>query len=50
MYCHLSEPLVSEGETVDQGQVIGLVGAGQSHRSPPALAVSLNGCRVDPEV
>ena len=27
MYCHLSESLVTEGERVEQGEVIGLVGA-----------------------
>ena len=50
MYCHLSEPLVNEGEMVQQGQVIGLVGATGRVTGPHLhWSVSLNGYRVDPQ-
>jgi murein DD-endopeptidase MepM/ murein hydrolase activator NlpD len=49
MYCHLSEQTVSEGNNVDQGQVIGLVGATGRVTGPHLhWSVSLNGYRVDP--
>ena len=50
MYCHLSESLVTEGERVEQGEVIGLVGAtGRVTGSHLHWSVSLNGYRVDPQ-
>jgi murein DD-endopeptidase MepM/ murein hydrolase activator NlpD len=49
MYCHLSEQSVTEGVMVDQGQVIGLVGATGRVTGPHLhWSVSLNGYRVDP--
>lgn len=49
MYCHLSEQAVVEGNTVEQGQVIGLVGATGRVTGPHLhWSVSLNGYRVDP--
>ena len=50
MYCHLSELKVQEGDTVERGDIIGLVGA-TGRATGPHLhwSVSLNGNRVDPE-
>lgn len=51
MYCHMSELLVSEGQQVAQGDVIGLVGATGRVTGPHLhWSVSLNGVRVDPTV
>ena len=50
MYCHLSELLVEEGQHVEQGDTIGLVGATGRVTGPHLhWSVSLNGYRVDPE-
>lgn len=50
MYCHLSEQLVTEGDAIQQGQVIGLVGATGRVTGPHLhWSVSLNGYRVDPQ-
>lgn len=51
MYCHLSAQTVNPGDRVDQGQVIGLVGATGRVTGPHLhWSVSLNGYRVDPSV
>lgn len=50
MYCHLSELLVAPGDSVEQGDTIGLVGATGRVTGPHLhWSVSLNGNRVDPE-
>lgn len=50
MYCHLSELKVTEGDRVERGEVIGLVGATGRVTGPHLhWSVSLNGNRVDPE-
>ena len=49
MYCHLSEHKVALEQTVQQGDVIGLVGATGRVTGPHLhWSVSLNGVRVDP--
>jgi len=49
MYCHMSKLLVAEGDEVEQGQEIGLVGATGRVTGPHLhWSVSLNGNRVDP--
>ena len=51
MYCHMSRLLVSEGDKVEQGSKIGLVGS-TGRATGPHLhwSVSLNGFRVDPNI
>ncbi len=51
MYCHMNKLLVNEGDQIQQGQIIGLVGA-TGRATGPHLhwSVSLNGNRVDPEM
>ncbi len=49
MYCHLSETTVAVGDSVVQGDIIGLVGAtGRVTGAHLHWTVSLNGNRVDP--
>ncbi len=49
MYCHMSEYLVEEGEFVDQGQMLGLVGStGRSTGPHLHWSVSLNNFRINP--
>ncbi len=49
MYCHLSETTVAVGDRVEQGDIIGLVGAtGRVTGAHLHWTVSLNGNRVDP--
>ena len=50
MYFHLSEVLVTDGETVRAGQTVGRVGA-TGRASGPHLhwGAKLNGARINPE-
>ena len=49
MYCHMSEYMAEEGESVDQGQMLGLVGStGRSTGPHLHWSVSLNNFRIDP--
>ena len=49
MYFHLSEMLVKEGETVDRGAVVGLVGSSGRATGPHLhWGARLNNARVDP--
>ncbi|MCY4095915.1 MAG: peptidoglycan DD-metalloendopeptidase family protein [Gammaproteobacteria bacterium] len=51
MMCHLSEILVTEGQRIDRGEVIGAVGTtGRSTGPHLHWTVSLNGVRTDPAV
>ena len=51
MYCHMSELKVAEGDQVEAGDIIGLVGStGRSTGPHLHWTVSLGGHRVDPEV
>ena len=49
LYAHMRKRLVSEGQTVKQGQVLGLVGTtGSSTGNHLHFEVRINGSRVDP--
>jgi murein DD-endopeptidase MepM/ murein hydrolase activator NlpD len=49
IYCHLSEFRVQNGETVNPGQVVGLLGATGNTTGPHVhLEVQVNGRSVDP--
>ena len=49
MYCHMSEYMVEEGEFIDRGQMLGLVGStGRSTGPHLHWSVSLNNFRIDP--
>ena len=51
MYCHLSKIDVEKGQTIRQGQLIGLVGkTGRVTGAHLHWGMSLNNARVDPQL